>query len=635
MDGELNRPKFPSWVWVAVLCTAIVAGVSVYRRNQVESANRATELSAEYESVEALAAGQGIPIDKAIEDLKAQGLTTLVISEESVGETIAAGAVTMESSTVNNGTVHLSSLVFRDLSLAPRVERGLRLRFGNLATSLTLRGNRLGLPAISPGLVRQTAIGLPPEECATAKLHGLNIVARAGNPMGISAKSVRNTLAWIQESGASVFLAQGDQVIGRRDALPETISALKDLNFLYATPEFAKIGGDSNIVEAMPDRTIRLHTAQVAELDKLTLADALERYVKAARERNMRILLIRPLSLSGDQPLTDFASFVKQIGDGIRKEGGEIGLAHPFTEPDVPHVLFLVLGLLGGLVTYGLIEVLTENRRARLIGGVICLLLGAACVTRMGTHIMALLASMSLPILGFCALDAIRPPKMPEPLRILFGLLLVSFFSVVGGLFVAGMLNGLPFYVVADEFKGIKVSVFLPIVAAGALYAYRYTDWRQTLRNPITWGSTLLGVGLLGAFAFMIARTGNDSGVGASGGEMMMRSFLERVMYVRPRTKEFVVGHPMLIVAIGMFYRYADSREHPKVQPLVSWMIVVLTVGAMGQTDIVNTLCHLHIPVALSLARITLGLVLGCIFGFVLWMLVERVLPKMEKLIGV
>ena len=57
---------------------------------------------------------------------------------------------------------------------------------------------------------------------------------------------------------------------------------------------------------------------------------------------------------------------------------------------------------------------------------------------------------------------------------------------------------------------------------------------------------------------------------------------------------------------------------------------MALMLGAIGQTSVVNTLCHLHIPVALSLGRVIEGLVLGCIIGFGIWVAMESSLKRKE-----
>ena len=58
------------------------------------------------------------------------------------------------------------------------------------------------------------------------------------------------------------------------------------------------------------------------------------------------------------------------------------------------------------------------------------------------------------------------------------------------------------------------------------------------------------------------------------------------------------------------------------------WIALLLAAGAVGQTGIVNTFCHGHIPVFLSLVRAILGAVLGSVLGVAAWALVDKVLGR-------
>jgi xanthosine utilization system XapX-like protein len=51
----------------------------------------------------------------------------------------------------------------------------------------------------------------------------------------------------------------------------------------------------------------------------------------------------------------------------------------------------------------------------------------------------------------------------------------------------------------------------------------------------------------------------------------------------------------------------------------------------MGQTGIVNTLSHIHIPVLLSIARVGIGLVIGCIIGLALWSILSRAALRVDR----
>ncbi|AIE85037.1 DUF5693 family protein [Fimbriimonas ginsengisoli] len=622
----MNRTKLPQWLAMALLLPALFSLYSIYKRNQAESLNRATAFATEYETIEALAAAQGMPIDSAIEEMKGQGLNAVVLSEESVAELIGRGRLTLgaQSFTVGGKTANEYGLYFSDPHDMARVQRALRTRFHDLAGPMnSSRPLMLSLPPVAPALVRATSVGLSPDQTEIARRHGLQIIARFSNPPGVSSATVRDMLTWAHEMGATVFLPSGDQVLGRRNALGTTQETLQTLGMLYATPEFTRIGGDDELVKKAPENVVRLHSAQVAELDRLSPADAVERYVKAARERNMRVLLIRPLSFGAEHPLSDFGDFIGSIRKEVEKEGGALGKPKPFEPPTLPRWFPILIGL--SIVPAGFFvgSAFFSDRRLQAIGLGLLVLLGAATAVHTGLQIMALVATLVFPVAAFLVLDALRPRN------VLLGFLLVSAISLIGGLCVAGMMNGLPYYIKADEFSGVKISIFLPIVIIGFLFLQRLADLKSVLKAPITWSTVALGVTIAAVLGLMIARTGNDTGAGPSGGEMVFRNLLDRFLFVRPRTKEFLIGHPLLIAGIGLL---SYLTRHPnKVATWGGWAALLLMVGSMGQTSIVNTLTHLHIPVYLSLARIALGVVLGCIIGLGLWAIVSRLLPRDQE----
>lgn len=603
----------PSPLLIVALCAAVLLSLfSIYRRYQVETENRALVLATEIDTVESLGAAAGLPTSEALAKLKVSGLNGLVLGEETVGELAGQGQLRIRGA---NGGTNLDEI---DPTQFDRIRRGLTLRGFTVQT--TKEG--LSVPG-SPSLVRQTPIGLNPEQAKIARDAKMQILARAGNPAGASGAYVRGTLAWMHEMGATMFLPSGDQVLGRRDALDATLETLEKTGMRYVNPEFAKLGGDEEMVQKAPANVIRLHSAQAADLDKLTAVDAIDRYEKAARERENRVLLLRPLTNSAENPLSSFGGFVESVAKATAADGLELGTPHPYREPKLPSHFSLLIGLAAAPIVWFAVAGFVDDRNIKLVGAILLGVLALACVTKAGTQIMALLAASAAPVVAFQLLDGLAPKlKGPELLQILVSFIVVSAVSLVGGLIVAGMLNGLPYYVKADEFKGIKIAVFLPVLGIGWYAFMRLTDWRGNLRSPITWGAVLISVFLAGAMAFMLARTGNDSGVGASGPEMALRNLLDRIAYVRPRTKEFLVGHPLLVVAIGLYLRHRRAAEPNATRG--GWIALLLLVGAVGQTSVVNTLCHLHIPVTLSLARIGIGLTLGGILGLVLWAAVSR-----------
>lgn len=602
----MNVSRLPIWLPIGIVATALLATVSLVARHRVEAGNQATGLAVELETVEGLAAAQGIPLDRALDQLKAQGVNAMVLSEETVAELVAEGRLRPDSASAYGFS--------GDPASNARLSRAFAARFPAFRDG----GMRSGVPI---GAARATSVGLNPEQAQIARDRGFAIIARFSNPVGADRQTVRETLSWAHELGATVFLPQGETVLGRRDALPATVEALEELDMTYVTPEFGKIGGDANIVAKIPGRIVRLHSAQAQELDRLSLPDAVERYAKAARERNIRYLLIRPLSPGAEAPLSAFVDFVKRIHRQLLKEGGAVGTPRPFAAPEVPRPVFPLLALAAMSVVGFLGITFVRPTGLRIAGWTLLGLLGVACWTDAARPFAALLAALAFPVAAFVALDR-GPDALRRPL---VGFLTVVGISLVGGLTVAGLLNDLPYYVKADVFPGVKLAVFLPVVAVFLYFATQGLDLKAELRNPITWGAATFALVVLAVLGFMLTRTGNDGPAGVSPTELAFRNLLDNVLYVRPRTKEFLIGHPLLVVGIGMLN---GSRREGKGSAAAIWAALALAGGAIGATSVVNTLCHLHTPIALNLVRIAIGALLGCIIGLVLWGLVRRALPR-------
>jgi hypothetical protein len=180
----------------------------------------------------------------------------------------------------------------------------------------------------------------------------------------------------------------------------------------------------------------------------------------------------------------------------------------------------------------------------------------------------------------------------------------------------------LPYMLGQNIFTGVKVSVFLPIFIVGVLLLGQVFQLKTVMKQPIVWGSALLTILSIGILGFMYLRTGNDNPAAVSGLELQFRDILDRVLGVRPRTKEFMIGHPAMIVGMALFSLGANQD---RLKIAGAGLIVV---GMIGQTSIVNTLCHLHTPIHLNLLRIGIGILFGCILGGLGWLIVGKSLKQ-------
>ncbi|HZH97665.1 MAG TPA: DUF5693 family protein, partial [Fimbriimonadaceae bacterium] len=586
-------------------CILLCAGLSSYslwQRHQAEGMNKAVGLVAEIETVEALGASQGLALPEALARMKAAGLNGIVLSERTVSELIAEGQLEVLEGRVIKGSP----------AAMERALKGLLIRFpgrppANTSASPQMAAAVMEVPI---SLVRGTSIGLNPEQARAVRESGMFIVGRMSNPTGVSSTTVQATLEWARQLGAIVFLPQGEQVLGRRDAINHMADTLRALGMVYASPEFVKIGGDANVVQRIPDLTVRLHSAQTQELDKLPLSEAIDRYVRAARERNQRVLLLRPVSFAAEQPLESFGSFVGKVKARLETEGMEIKAPHGFAQPDAPRWVFLVLALAAVPVIVWTAFALTNDRRWAVAAALVSLLLAGACFGDLGRPYMALLAATMFPIAAFVMLDR----RDGRNWAVEF--ILVALVCLVGGMVLAGLLNGLPYFIRAEQFPGVKLAHFGPIGVIGLYFFWRLSQARESLKSPILWSQAVIGLIILVAFVLMATRTGNDNPAAVSGVELKFRSLMDNLLFVRPRTKEFLIGHPLLILGIGMLIRYRQQRR--PWSEMGGWIALLLMAGSIGVTSIVNTMAHLHTSLPISFARIGVGLVLGGILGAVL-----------------
>ena len=596
--------------------------ISVRKRIHVENANKRVMLATEMDNIQSLAAAQGMTIDEALTRLEKQGLNGIVLPEETIGELVLDGKAHLNGLTVQHES-QLSTMSFIDSDTVKRVVKGLSIRFGKLVQSTTLREGRLALPAVDTPTLRTTSLGIDPQLVALAQKHHLMIIGRYSNPVGISSVAVAGTIKWAKNSGVKIFLPQGDQVLGRRDSLDTTKDSLVVSDMLYASPEFAKLGGDEEMLRKMPERVVRLHSAQTAELDKLTEDGALERYLKAATERNMRVLLVRNLSLASDQPLDAFGDFLKKIEVGLHNKGFSIGEPAPFADPELSKVIKILIGLFGGITALWVAVQMFGEKRGLILGGLGALaIIAGSALHGTGLEVSALLLSMVFPIGSYYWLKG----EKPNPYLALIGLVALS---MVGGFCVAGLLNGIPFYIRAEIFSGVKVSVFLPIAIVGLVAFADFNDFKTAMKEPITWGAMGLGLVILGALGLMMLRTGNDSPNTVSGGELAFRGILEQILPVRPRSKEFILGFPALF--FGLFVLHAAKYDAKNLGKFSGWISLCIMLGFIGLTDSVNTLCHLHTPVMVSFLRDVIGLIAGAAIGLGAWFVFRK---KMLALLG-
>jgi hypothetical protein len=384
--------------------------------------------------------------------------------------------------------------------------------------------------------------------------------------------------------------------------------------------------GSDDLARKIPGRIVRVQAISKLEQDKLLPRDIIERYLLGVRERNIRVIYLRPFAHQwdlGKGPLSIEATnveLVRHIADGMRRDGYRLGGASPLYPFVVQQWLIVLVSLAIPAMALLVLDVLGVH------GGGICWGLFALDVAfvaagyaahhdMLARQALALAAGIVFPIAGFATIAPAfaQPPARSWPAAAGAGLRVMGLATVVtlgGALVVVGLLSTPLTMVEVDRFAGVKLLLLLPPLLALALYLLtplwgaRVDDPVAAANAPVRLYQLALGIIIIGGAYVLQARSGNQSDITPSSFELALRSHLTSILSVRPRFKEFLIGFPALMLVPVL--TPADRRTF-------GWLLV-LAIG-MGLGDLIDTFSHLHTPLGISVLRIVNGVVLGALAG--------------------
>jgi hypothetical protein len=525
-----------------------------------------------------------------------------------------------------------------DRATAARYARQLPLKFSPRSVTVLSRG----LPAVfavrtNPQYFGTVGLGLPADRVALAHQLGLKLVPRLQNDERFKAPQIDALLADAvlrHDAHTVVFFGLRNQVLGYPDAIDDTARAMRADHVTFATIETYDVrqnqAGSEALAKDLPDHTVRLQAIAATELDKLKPEEIVQRYLLGVRERNVRAIYLRPFAhqWNGRSIEATNVQLVREIADGIRAAHLRVGTATPFqrflssvpltalASLAVPAIVLLLLAEFGiggtpWLVAFVVVDLL--------------LVLGGFAVHHdmAARKVLALIGGIAFPVAGFAAIAPVfRAPRAATTgAAILDGVRVLAIALVVtlgGALIVVGLLSTPLTMLEVDRFTGVKLVLAVPPVVALLLYLFT-PRWGarvppgKIFGAPITLVQVIAAFVILGAGYVLVARSGNQSDIAPSSFELALRSHLTTLLQVRPRTKEFLIGWPALMLAPALL-----SIDRAR----WGWLFA-LAIG-VGLADVVDTFSHLHTALGASLERVVNGAVIGAIVGAIVVALYRR-----------
>jgi len=646
--------RFPA----LVLCIAAglaASGVLLVSRVAVERSYRTVEITIDGDDWATLARLRGGDRNALYGDLYQHGVRSVTIYAASLRRLSDGGLITFNAGSDAIDAARAETLAPALARLTGRLRVNATYVQGSPELLEFIRGGiamQRGADAaklVGPGVLEiagrgrdleDLSLGMLPAEVDAARRAHLATEPRVRNfrevaPGGLDA--FFESLGRLDQAFTMIF--DRDQVLGYDALVPDVAAAIKAHEFAFGRIEAftarRRQKGEEQLALLAAPHVIRVFSLAPEELAGLTPAQARDKYVLAAHERNVRILYVRPFltTSAGVDPIQANIEYVSSIADELTHSGYKLGKAVPLPSVGTPAPWF-ALAALGALAAGALAAVETGDalgyglRPAWIYGGVaagfaITLATMALHHVTLWREALALLAALAFPILAMLwfvpgarreTWPEVRPGGRALLARSVAGLWVMSAVSALGGVMVAALLAEWAFMMEMRLFLGVKVLIVLPVVIVGLAVAAAQAGpegvWprvREWLRQPLRLEYGILLILIGGAALFALGRTGN-TGLPALGGlEVKVRTVLERVFVARPRTKEFLVGHPAMMLAIALAFLGAKR-----------WVLPVAMVGAVGQTNLVDSFSHIHTPLVYVVERTVYALVIGSLIGAIL-----------------
>ncbi len=459
---------------------------------------------------------------------------------------------------------------------------------------------------------------------------GLSLVARP-QPKFVQEQDIASAIAAAGDIKADIVVFAGAQVLGYQKQIEQTASGLK-----FGYVELAPQAGEQALAHHLDYKFIRIHSISETEMEQISPERAIDRFSLAVGERKVRLCYVHLFFDQGDV-LKSNLTYLTQLIARLKRDGFTIGSPQYFNSVVVPDWALPVMFAAIAAALVWLIQSIVGLRRLWFWVTTIVVLAAAGAAGLSGLAIFTALAALTAALVfPTWAVLGVRLRERSVRHPVLTGLLSflgVSLLTVVGGVLVAACLTSDAYLMKIAQFRGVKLAQLLPLLVIGVVFAARsmHSYWevrtelgeaqpelpalaaglRQAFSQVVRYWHVAAVVAGLGVLAMLMMRSGNQPAVGASGLEVQLRALLDRLLVVRPRSKEIFFAHPIMLFTLILVA--AGLRRGV-------W--AGLAAGAIGQVSILNTFCHLHTPLMVSLIRVGNGLWLGILGGLILWVVI-------------
>lgn len=621
--------------YLALAVSILSSAVILMTRHRAEQKLKQVELAVDLKETKELAFLSGKTLSFVLRRFKKEGISGAGAAEVTLSELVDEGRIVEIQ---KDGALRFK-ISGRQ---AQKIKKFLWLKMGSIPVKEKPGGEMVFFVSSKKSLMN-LPLGISPDTMEALNDAGFKVLPRYENFANLKADTLHKILVETVHQKGTTFVFNGEEVLGFKTLIKEVGAQLAQNEIRFGFVEFGKQKGDAALARFAKPYVVRVHSIQKDELKNLTAEEAAERFVRAVKERGVRLLYIRPYLMTGAG--VDAVEFNAQYIGKIRAGLERAGYSAASTASVLPDIQFskvlkaLVLaGIFAGVFLFFTFFI-PESSRPR--AAMLLFVFYVFCVSAwmrspaLSEKMFSLLSAVVFPCLAFLytGRHAQYAKHAPSAARLSVSLVLflkASLLTLCGAFLCAAFFTKWETMLHVETFSGVKLAHAVPLLFVFSLFAFDlfrqkneermgyifrvYENVKTFLSSPLKTGHAAFAVVLLIGMTMVILRTGNEPGFGVSPLEMKFRSVLEGILFARPRTKEFLIGHPALLIAFGL-----SQTKYAR------WALVFFVIGMLGQVSLLNSFCHIHTPIGFTLLRALHGLWLGVVLGALAHCIVLRV----------
>jgi len=661
----MPKKSYPILI-IFIIVALVIAGIIIYHRSKLESDFTQVELVMSLNELRELCYQEGYDEIELLAKIKDSGINSIAIHEDTLESLNLSGRIIYFSDKEFNKlnfflksidpfkkyqpSTGESYIIFNNKNDYPRIKENLQRQLGEDLvrdlgflpyTGLKVKGSEEKLADLG--------LGFSKEDIELVRNSGFQIILRPKNLLKINNEYIDFKFREIDKAGnISGIIFEGEAVLGypSKENLIYTAELLKKKEYPFGIIEFAGQKGIEVIAQSASELAIRVHSITKEEMEIIPKQKAIDRWIRSAKERNVRIFYVKPfMKKTIPDLIEENLSYIETVRKDLNAGGFTTGKASLppvyFQKPKI-FILLLILGVIsGGIILLKDVFNLKKYQEYSLLflGILFSFLLLFFNREIFLIKIMALLTALIFPTLAIIGnekyflgkisndnsknIDKISKNNSNFILMIkevLIGFLRIILITLSGGLLIAALLSNIKFMLGIEQFSGIKISYIIPLLLVLAIMWLKVNRGKlmilENIKKPLLIEHVIIMMFFAVFLVIYISRSGNFSFLPVLSIEEKIRIFLEKTLIARPRNKEFLIGYPALFLAMSMNFLKVKEFKIP-----------IIIIGTVGPVTLINTFCHIHTPFLFSMLRtfngVWLGLMLGLIIIIIFYYLVK------------